>query len=573
MDLKFTGKFKSINNFEWDNIPEFSVITGPNGVGKSQLLALLNQSISSNRNQNSNLIKITGENFDKNEVRYVTSEWQIGGSPNISLKTLQDKRQKLYQEFRSKNRREKNPIKESIFNEISREIGKSVDEISKEEFLEFLPENLLTNHTHVPQEIGELFYNYRINYLEKIADGMPENAFKQKFGSKPWVILDDILKESNLPFKFTNPEESSIRDNYVLNLLDTESGDIINLNDLSSGEKVIISLVFYLYNSQENQFFPKLLLLDEPDAHLHPSMTKQFLDVVHNVLVKKYSVRVIMTTHSPSTIALSPEESIFEMFRTGKRIRKSSSKNKSISLLTSGLVVVGRGTKYVLVEDDDDVKFYNYIAEKLIKDELINADIPIVFIPASSESKSGGKTVVKNWVEKLKSSGLEEIIQGLVDKDSDSNQPNSLRILKRYSIENYLIDPINIYAFLLDLEKTPKINGIELGIGDEYKLKSMNAKKLQRVADKILSEVEKNLQNIFADFKESEKKRVQINFANGKKLNYPTWVLNRRGKDLLNLYRSSISNGINMNSLLKTWKKIQLIPDDLVVLMKSIQKN
>ena len=69
---------------------------------------------------------------------------------------------------------------------------------------------------------------------------------------------------------------------------------------MSSGEKVLISLVFYLYSSQEKNVFPKLLLLDEPNAHLHPTMTQQFLNVVKNVLVDKFNVRVIMTTHSPS---------------------------------------------------------------------------------------------------------------------------------------------------------------------------------------------------------------------------------------------------------------------------------
>ncbi len=48
MQIKITGPYKSITNFEWSNIPPFAVITGPNGVGKSQLLKLINTKLSGN---------------------------------------------------------------------------------------------------------------------------------------------------------------------------------------------------------------------------------------------------------------------------------------------------------------------------------------------------------------------------------------------------------------------------------------------------------------------------------------------------------------------------------------------
>jgi ABC-type molybdenum transport system ATPase subunit/photorepair protein PhrA len=42
MNIKFTGKEKSLEDFEWNNIPELSVITGMNGAGKTQILNLIN---------------------------------------------------------------------------------------------------------------------------------------------------------------------------------------------------------------------------------------------------------------------------------------------------------------------------------------------------------------------------------------------------------------------------------------------------------------------------------------------------------------------------------------------------
>lgn len=82
------------------------------------------------------------------------------------------------------------------------------------------------------------------------------------------------------------------------------------------------------------------------DAHLHPSMTVQFLDVISEVLVRKHGVRVIMTTHSPSTVALAPEGAIFQMERGGAEILPVADRAAIISILTAGLVTVSRATRW-----------------------------------------------------------------------------------------------------------------------------------------------------------------------------------------------------------------------------------
>ena len=108
-----------------------------------------------------------------------------------------------------------------------------------------------------------------------------------------------------------------------------------------------------------------MLLLDEPDAHLHPSMTTQFLDVISEVLVGKHGVRVIMTTHSPSTVALAPEGSLFELERGAKTVKKVTNRQDVISILTAGLITVSRSTKFCFVADEKDVEFYEAIRDLL----------------------------------------------------------------------------------------------------------------------------------------------------------------------------------------------------------------
>lgn len=60
MNIKFSNKYKSITPFEWLEIPKFSVITGPNGTGKSQLLQLIHQTII-NKQETTERVQIEGE--------------------------------------------------------------------------------------------------------------------------------------------------------------------------------------------------------------------------------------------------------------------------------------------------------------------------------------------------------------------------------------------------------------------------------------------------------------------------------------------------------------------------------
>ena len=62
----------------------------------------------------------------------------------------------------------------------------------------------------------------------------------------------------------------------------------VKISELSSGEKILIALAFALYNNDHVTQLPKILLLDETDASLHPSMSKQYLHILKNVFVKKF---------------------------------------------------------------------------------------------------------------------------------------------------------------------------------------------------------------------------------------------------------------------------------------------
>ena len=576
MEIKFDGKYKSITSFNWIEIPAFVVITGPNGTGKSQLLDLIHNTII-NKEGPTARVAISGKSIRPDEVTFLKGEWQLQNTGSVNLSTIQQKMDSYYNNFiggqYARNQHGQSKIFYA-FQEILRVTGKQPNQVSRNEFDKYFPEILIEQENQISQKIGEVFYSYRLSEIELLAKSKSAEEIKKEIGEKPWIVMREIIKESKLPFDVNDPSSNGIRDGFQLKLTHQILKEEINFKDLSSGEKVLISLVFYLYNSQEKNVIPKLLLLDEPDAHLHPSMSQQFLNVIKNVLVDKFGVQVIMTTHSPSTVILAPTDSIFEMSSIEPRIRKSPSKNHSVSLLTAGLVYVGEGTKYFLVEDNDDVLFYSFVYSQLTIENKIDANIPLVFIPASTKDKPGGKDVVQNWVNKLKESGLVNIVQGLIDADSGNAVSEGVYKIDRYSIENYLADPILVYAALIDKEKNPAIEGLKLSVGEEYKLKSLPAETLQKVADTIISIVETELKKSFSDFdQETELERVEVKFIGGTTLMYPQWLLNRRGKTIINEVYNTVFTSpiINFKTLFKALRKLNMFPIDLVDKLTEIK--
>jgi energy-coupling factor transporter ATP-binding protein EcfA2 len=105
---------------------------------------------------------------------------------------------------------------------------------------------------------------------------------------------------------------------------------------------VLLALVASVYKASSDRNFPKLLLLDEIDASLHPSMIQSMLGIVNDVFVTN-GVNTILVTHSPTTIAISPEESIHVMHQGGARRIERRTRGDALEILTEGFVTLDKG--------------------------------------------------------------------------------------------------------------------------------------------------------------------------------------------------------------------------------------
>jgi energy-coupling factor transporter ATP-binding protein EcfA2 len=582
MKINFSGEYKSLKSFVWEEIPKLVVITGPNGSGKTQLLELIHESITNAKPHDWNCnIQEPAYTFD--EVVYLKGDWGVVNIPAIDIATIQGQHKSLFNTAFSNFDRPKinNTSNTSNYREtegkkieydnFARSLGKTARYlVTYEEFSSRYPKNHLNVDVPINRQINNVFFNYRIAQVEAASNGLSQDEIVREIGQPPWTVLREIIHISKLPFEINDPADCSLWDNFELKLVHAVTKQQIKFVDLSSGEKILLSLIFYLYQSQERQIFPKLLLMDEPDAHLHPSMAQQFLNVVKDVLVGKFDIQVIMTTHSPSTVVLTPEQSLFEMSINEPRIKPSPSKNHSVALLTSGLVYVGDGTKYFLVEDHADVDFYNYVYNKLIGEYKITADIPLVFIKASTSESSGGKATVSSWVEKLRKSGLTGIIHGLIDKDSGNTAGDGIFTIKRYSIENYLIDPLVIYAALMEAGLAFPVDQVNFSMGEEYRLKALPQETLQKITDEICAKISPKLSEHLATFKTDFE---QVVFTETITLSYPKWLLDSPGKTIINSVCNQLfGSKINQGNLLKAFKRLNMVPNDLVEKLHELQK-
>lgn len=158
-----------------------------------------------------------------------------------------------------------------------------------------------------------------------------------------------------------------------------------------------MALVASIYKSSSDNYFPDVLLLDELDASLHPSMMKNMLAVIKEVFLRR-GVKVILVTHSPTTIALCPEESIYVMNRSGLNRIEKKSRGEALSILTEGFATL---EKSLLLFDEVTKNQVSIISEgkntvflkKALADAGLDGEVSIIEGVESISGKTQLKTL------------------------------------------------------------------------------------------------------------------------------------------------------------------------------------
>ncbi len=265
-------------------------------------------------------------------------------------------------DFFSRDSMQKQPIDNM---QILLKITGFIDEITQAEFKKIhIPTNLKKNF--LPLNIGKIFLRYRIKEYEEFLERIDneDNALvnrlreesatdflKKNGGITPWDFINNILKTYSgfdytlsFPDKFNSNLYTHQSRSFLPKLMNEQKNVQIDYQSMSSGEHILFALTLCLFKTKLDNLFPKLLLLDEIDSSLHPSMIENLFRVIKDVFLQN-GTKVILTTHSPTTIALAEDESIFVTNKEGNNRIEKASKNKALEILTENLATVDKGLK------------------------------------------------------------------------------------------------------------------------------------------------------------------------------------------------------------------------------------
>ncbi|WP_419699702.1 AAA family ATPase [Mucilaginibacter sp. NFX135] len=613
MKINFTGKYKSLTSFESDDLSNFTVITGKNGTGKSQLVYCINESLKPVSNQNTEFklsfnphlttVQVSDLLYKSNGPATIDIFKKKIGPYYTSFENIKKERKKLYNTLIEsdvsladfinfeqsqiiellripdlKNFMEnllsenppvairfipskpennltelfKNSLKADItlFNILSQIKGhkkKHIDDLERDDFFTTpILEKYIDSSDMFESQVETIFFNYlkrrydndRLSYRnERFGETnavLNESEFETKFPA-PWDLVNTILRENDIPLKVKTYKIEDYSESIRIELNFQKEGvnEIVLFDDLSSGEKVIIGLVLKLFTQKYYETdlkFPELIVLDEPDAYLHPEMSKLLIDVLYKSFVNKLGIRVIMTTHSPSTVALAPEDCIYEMANTPSCSLKQISKDSALEILTGKIPTLSidyRNHKQILLESPTDVTYFQKLFNKVNAEEKLT--FKLYFI--SNEMGKGNCDWVKSTVLKLREGGVNSAY-GIIDWDGKNSSSNEVFVhgeKRRYSVENFLYDAIYLSVLFLESNGANNIRS-ELNFDDtynQYNLSNESNERLQEVWNWYIKKIE----DVFPALKSDQ--YIDIFYYNQKRVSIPKWFVNMQGHDEL----------------------------------------
>lgn len=122
---------------------------------------------------------------------------------------------------------------------------------------------------------------------------------------------------------------------------------------LSSGHKIVLLSIAKLVETVEAN---SLVLLDEPEAHLHPPLLSAFVRTLSDLLTNRNGMAVI-ATHSPVVLQEVPKDCVWKLTRSGNNLRVERPRvetfGENVGLLTDevfGLEVTATGFHRMLTD-------------------------------------------------------------------------------------------------------------------------------------------------------------------------------------------------------------------------------
>lgn len=241
---------------------------------------------------------------------------------------------------------------------------------------------------------------------------------------------------------------------YVLERVEG-GGRIGGVDQLSSGEAQLVTIALDILTiaaiweiqGQAN----RVLLIDEPDAHIHPDLQVRFADFIMQV-ADRFNLQVAIATHSTSLLAALGQfgglcTSVIYVNRRKNSFcaQPFTDMHKELSSILGGHVLMGSlfGTPILLVEGDDDYRIWSQVPRHHVTNFAV--------IPCNGEEIKRYQRILESIFTSLKDNACTPSGFALLDADkplpqaSDEHPQQHIRFIQLgcHEAENlYLSDEV-----------------------------------------------------------------------------------------------------------------------------------
>lgn len=169
-------------------------------------------------------------------------------------------------------------------------------------------DNEIPRNTHKSTE--DIVVEYR-NLLKVIA-----RSGRKQFADAVGILNSDpLINSSRLSTELSSPSDNWHLLNHIVDPVLDEL--VEEFRSMSSGHKIIL---FSLAGLAAKVNEKTLVLIDEPETHLHPPLLSAFIRAVSNLLIERNGVAVI-ATHSPVVLQEVPNSCVWKLSRFGGAVK------------------------------------------------------------------------------------------------------------------------------------------------------------------------------------------------------------------------------------------------------------
>lgn len=316
----------------------------------------------------------------------------------------------------------------------------------------------------------------------------------------PWKPLRELTHNllPHLSFaKIDSTNRDQVRVLWKVHGLET----LVDLDDLSSGEKSIIQMFYPLVEREVKSLVKEIdsgpqtvervefcVLIDEPELHLHPNLQLKVLDYLR-VLASASHIQIIVATHSPTMVEYASFEELFLLRpvelsdpEQNQLIHIAGDEDR-LSFLrgafgsTSNLTAL---QPIVIVEGVSERDAKNVLPDRKLYRALHPGFDQVTLIPGGGKGEC--KSLLRTLNELLPQFSSRLCAVALLDRDIDNASPDPrIQLLPVSMIENFLLDPDSIWEALQSvIEKTTFTTVDDVAAGLDLIITSLERAELAR---------------------------------------------------------------------------------------------